>query len=102
MCDEVTASIDYTTDKLIQTTLRTSPALKAATIITVAHRLRTIADSDKIVVIQSGKLVEYGTPSELLEVEGGHFKMLAVESNEFDEIRDIANKLKKVASNLLI
>lgn len=98
LCDEVTASIDYTTDRLIQATLRTSPALKSATIITVAHRLRTIADSDKIVVIQAGKLVEYGSPSQLLEQENSFFRSLAVESNEFDEIRDIAQKIKKVAS----
>jgi ATP-binding cassette, subfamily C (CFTR/MRP), member 4 len=98
LCDEVTASIDYLTDRLIQTTIRTSPALKSATIVTVAHRLRTIADSDKIVVIQAGNVVEYGRPADLLEVPESLFRALAVESGEFDEIHDIANKLKNVAS----
>ena len=58
LCDEVTASIDYQTDKLVQETLRSSPALRDATVLTVAHRLRTIADSDLVVVLDAGRLVE--------------------------------------------
>lgn len=90
LMDEVTASIDYHTDKLIQQTIRSSPSLKDSTIITVAHRLRTIADSDLVVVIHNGTLVELGPPSELLQKEGSPFRALAQESNEFDDIAQIA------------
>lgn len=93
LMDEVTASIDYVTDRLIQTTIRTSPHLKAATIITVAHRLRTIADSDMIVVINEGQIVEYDTPSKLLERDDSQFKSLVMESGEYQDIFDIANRI---------
>ncbi len=90
--DEVTASIDYVTDSLIQSTIRTSPHLKNATIVTVAHRLRTIADSDIIVVVNSGTLAEYGKPLELLKKQDSLFHSLVQESNEFNEILEIARK----------
>ena len=89
MCFQVTANIDYQTDRLIQTTIRTSPALKAATIITIAHRLRTIADSDLIAVIDAGNLVELGKPADLLKQTASYFRTLAVETNEFDSIEKV-------------
>jgi ABC-type multidrug transport system fused ATPase/permease subunit len=91
LMDEVTASIDYVTDQLIQSTIRTSDALKHATIITVAHRLRTIADSDLIVVINAGECVEQGNPSELLKQSDSYFRKLALESNEYEDILRIAS-----------
>jgi ATP-binding cassette, subfamily C (CFTR/MRP), member 1 len=90
LMDEVTASIDYATDKLIQSTIRTSPSLKSATIITVAHRLRTIADSDVIAVIHSGNLKELGKPYDLLSDDKTEFHSLAVESNEYGDLMSIA------------
>lgn len=88
---KVTASIDYQTDRLIQATIRTSSALKEATVITIAHRLRTIADSDYIAVIDAGELVEIGKPSDLLVQQQPEslFRVLAVETNEFDSIKKI-------------
>lgn len=86
LMDEVTANIDYQTDRLIQTTIRTSPALKHATIITIAHRLRTIADSDYIAVIHAGSLAEVGRPSALLNDPSSHFRALTMETNEYDAI----------------
>jgi ABC-type multidrug transport system fused ATPase/permease subunit len=90
LMDEVTASIDYATDKLIQSTIRTSPSLKKATIITVAHRLRTIADSDVIAVIHGGSLKELGNPYELLCDDKTEFHSLALESNEYGDLLSIA------------
>lgn len=95
LMDEVTASIDYLTDKAIQDTIRTSKALCNSTIITVAHRLRTIADSDLIGFIDDGKFVEIGAPYELLKQKTSQFRRLAEESNEYEEIKMIAkNKME--------
>lgn len=85
LMDEVTASIDYKTDKVIQQTIRESPSLCEATIITVAHRLRTIADCDLVAVIDGGSIVEVGRPAELME-QKAQFYTLATESNELGEI----------------
>lgn len=90
LMDEVTASIDYATDRLIQQTIRTT--MKNATIITVAHRLLTVADSDVVVVLEpGGSIGEMGVPAELLALkEGGLFYALAKQSNELEEISRIA------------
>jgi ABC-type multidrug transport system fused ATPase/permease subunit len=91
LMDEVTASIDYATDRLIQETIRSSDALCHSTIITVAHRLRTIADSDLVVVMgPGGNVAENGEPADLLAREDSLFRGLAEESNEIDEILAIA------------
>lgn len=74
LMDEVTANIDYITDKLIQRTIRTSPLLANNTIITIAHRLRTIADYDRIIVMNAGQIVEDNTPYNLLQTEGSLFR----------------------------
>lgn len=88
--DEVTASIDYNTDRLLQTVIRTSPVLKAATIVTIAHRLRTIADSDAIIVINHGVIAEHGTPRDLLSNKDSLFRSLAMESTEeYNELLQI-------------
>jgi ABC-type multidrug transport system fused ATPase/permease subunit len=100
LMDEVTASIDYATDKLIQETIRSSPSLKSATIITVAHRLRTIADSDVIAVIRSGSLLEMGSPYALLCNEASEFHSLAVESNEFQDLLSIAKQASEGKSSV--
>jgi ABC-type multidrug transport system ATPase subunit len=65
--DEVGANIDVRTDKLIQQTLRSETGLFAdATVITIAHRLGTVMDYDRILVLDKGTLVEFGRPHELL------------------------------------
>ncbi|KAI9014275.1 hypothetical protein DFJ74DRAFT_681992 [Hyaloraphidium curvatum] len=66
--DEVGANIDVRTDRLIQTTLRSEEGLfKDATVITIAHRLGTVIDYDRILVLDQGNVVEFGHPHELLE-----------------------------------
>ncbi|ANB14688.1 ATP-binding cassette glutathione S-conjugate transporter YCF1 [Sugiyamaella lignohabitans] len=62
--DEATASVDVETDKIIQQTIRTE--LKHKTIITIAHRLNTIMDSDRIVVLEKGEIAEFDSPQNLL------------------------------------
>jgi len=63
--DEATASVDSATDGLIQRTVRTQFA--NCTILTIAHRLNTIMDSDRIMVLDAGRIAEFETPVKLLE-----------------------------------
>jgi ATP-binding cassette, subfamily C (CFTR/MRP), member 1 len=72
--DEVTASVDLQTDELMQKIIRES--FKNCTIIAVAHRLQTITDFDRVIVMQSGRIVEHGEPQELLANAGSHFRRL--------------------------
>jgi ATP-binding cassette, subfamily C (CFTR/MRP), member 1 len=73
--DEATAAVDVETDAMLQATLR-SPLFANRTIITVAHRLNTIMDSDRVVVLDKGEVVEYDSPAELLKQDGGVFQGL--------------------------
>ena len=67
--DEATSNVDAETDQLMQKLIREE--FKGYTIITVTHRLDTILDSDRIVVLEAGRVVEVGPPSELLSRQSG-------------------------------
>ena len=72
--DEATASIDAETDNFIQNMIRVK--FKDCTVLTIAHRLHTIVDSTKVLVLDAGLLSEYDAPSALLAQENGMFKSL--------------------------
>lgn len=76
--DEATANVDTMTDELIQKTIR--KVFKDCTVLTIAHRINTILDYDRIIVMHNGKLVENDTPNNLMQVPGGYFKQLVHES----------------------
>ena len=74
LLDEATASIDQETDSKIQQTIR--DAFTDVTVLTIAHRLNTIIDSDKVLVMDAGKAVEFERPELLLRNTNSQFYQL--------------------------
>nr|KAG5685762.1 hypothetical protein BaRGS_004408 [Batillaria attramentaria] len=73
--DEATAAVDLETDDLIQKALRT--AFHECTVLTIAHRLNTVMDYDKIVVLENGRIVEIDSPEILLQDRNSIFYRMA-------------------------
>ncbi|XP_063876014.1 ATP-binding cassette sub-family C member 3-like isoform X2 [Scylla paramamosain] len=73
--DEATAAVDVQTDQLIQTTIRAEFA--ECTVLTIAHRLNTILDSDKVMVMDQGRIAEFDSPSALLAQKDSIFYNMA-------------------------
>jgi ATP-binding cassette subfamily C (CFTR/MRP) protein 1 len=69
--DEATASIDYKTEEIIQHAI--AELLKTSTVITIAHRIKTIVNSDKIIVLDNGSVVEFDSPKNLLNNKNSLF-----------------------------
>ena len=82
--DEATSAVDMATDALIQRSIREEFA--NTTLLVVAHRLSTVADFDKILVLESGKEKEYDSPKALMQVDGGIFKGMVAQSGEKEEL----------------
>ncbi|XP_055326164.1 probable multidrug resistance-associated protein lethal(2)03659 [Sitodiplosis mosellana] len=72
--DEATANVDSETDRLIQDTIRNK--FGDCTVITIAHRLHTVMDSDKVLVMDAGEIMEFDHPFELIQKPDGIFKRL--------------------------
>ena len=72
--DEATANTDPSTDELIQATIRT--VFKEHTILTIAHRINTVLDSTRILVMDEGEVCEFDTPSRLLADGGSLFSSM--------------------------
>ncbi|XP_038152402.1 canalicular multispecific organic anion transporter 1-like isoform X1 [Cyprinodon tularosa] len=72
--DEATAAIDLETDNLIQNTI--SKEFSQCTVLTIAHRLHSIMDSSRVMVLDAGQIVEFDSPSNLME-KRGHFYSMA-------------------------
>ena len=80
LLDEATASLDVENETLIQAGI--SELVKNKTVLIIAHRMRTIANADKILVLGNGKIIEQGTPGEL-KARGGYFaRMLTLQGEK--------------------
>ena len=77
--DEATASIDYETEGIIQKSI--DELLKGSTILTIAHRIKTIIKYDKILCINQGKIEDFDSPDNLLKKKNGIFYELYINSN---------------------
>jgi len=96
LLDEATSSVDYETDAAVQRTLRREFA--GCTVLTIAHRLNTILDSDRILVMDQGKVAEFDTPDNLLKNKKGIFYQL-VEAQKKAGGRGQQKKLQSSSSN---
>jgi len=85
--DEATANIDVLTEQNIMKMIAEDFA--SATVITIAHRMNTIINSDKIAVMSFGKLKEYGSPKELLANPKSQFTAMLNEQKKGDDTPDL-------------
>ena len=85
-------AIFFRTDHLIQQTIRQRFA--ECTVLTIAHRLNTIMDYDRILVMSDGKAVEFGTPCELVQIPQGVFREIVMATGPV-EAENLINLAKK-------
>lgn len=76
--DEATASVDTETEKAIQSSI--NYLVKGRTTISIAHRLSTLRDADRLVVIDNGEITEEGTQKELAELHGTYYKLMELQT----------------------
>ncbi|XP_046622340.1 ATP-binding cassette subfamily C member 4-like [Neodiprion virginianus] len=88
--DEATANVDRGTDALVQNTIRRRFA--DCTVLTIAHRLNTIMDSDRVIVMEGGRIVEFGHPHVLLKNRNGPLSLMVQQTS-----KGMAEKLAEIA-----
>ncbi|KAF9788298.1 multidrug resistance-associated ABC transporter [Thelephora terrestris] len=98
LMDEATASVDYATDELIGKTIRHEFA--ESTILTIAHRLRTVIDYNRVMLLEDGRIVEFDTPANLLaDVESKFYALCkATGKDEFSTLRRLAGVMGGTAA----
>jgi ATP-binding cassette subfamily B protein len=76
--DEATASVDSETEHLIQDAIE--KLISGRTTIMIAHRLSTLSKANKIVVVDKGRIIECGTPAELMEMKGKYYRLVEIQT----------------------
>ncbi|TMW67895.1 hypothetical protein Poli38472_007567 [Pythium oligandrum] len=84
--DEATAAIDHETDQKLQRVIR--EAFVGSTVLTIAHRLDTILDADRILVLDGGEVVSFACPSALVSAGSGHFYDLMREGGYLNKFKE--------------
>lgn len=79
--------VDHKTDELVQSTLSTE--FNDVTLIIVAHRLQTVMNADKILVLDAGQMVEFDSPANLLKRKEGFFRALVDASGDKDRLYEL-------------
>ena len=79
LLDEATASLDVENESAVQTAL--SRLLRGKTVLVIAHRMRTVAGADHIVILEDGHVAQQGAPAELME-QGGLYRRMVELQNE--------------------
>ena len=95
LIDEATANVDMNTDLLVQQTIRYN--FSDCSVLTIAHRIETVIDSDRIIVLEKGSIVESGVPHLLLQNEDSYLSRLVnqLEASTQSSLRDVAEKTYK-------
>lgn len=91
MLDEATANVDLITDELIQRTIKSK--FKDCTVLTIAHRLNTIMNSDIILVMDAGQVIEFDEPRNLLQKNDSYFSRIVEESGNAVNLRKIVDEV---------
>ncbi len=76
--DEATAAVDSETEHLIQEAIER--LIRGRTTLMIAHRLSTLRNANKIVVVDKGEIIEFGTPDELMALKGKYYKLIQIQS----------------------
>ena len=84
--DEATSAVDMDTDGHIQQATRSEFGSNMSSLLSIAHRLSTVADFDNILVMGEGHIIEIGSPRELLGIEGSAFQDLVRQSGETRDV----------------
>ncbi|KAF8541671.1 P-loop containing nucleoside triphosphate hydrolase protein [Trichophaea hybrida] len=87
--DEATSAVDMETDSLIQKSIREE--FKECTTLVIAHRLQTVIDYDRILVLGDGKVLEYDSPAKLIQAKGAFYEMVQ-QSGESEVLEEAARK----------
>ena len=99
--DEATANVDMETDEFIQKKIKEK--FTECTVVTIAHRLITIADYDKVIVMDKGRMVEFDSPYELLVERIGDEKITKKDGIFVDMVKNtgsrMAEKIFEIARN---
>jgi ABC-type multidrug transport system fused ATPase/permease subunit len=85
--DEGTSAVDMATDRKVQRLIHDE--FQTSTLLVIAHRLSTVADFSRILVLDKGEVVEFDTPKQLMEARDGYFRALVEASGERDAVKEV-------------